>query len=74
MLKAKTFHGSSVEAFRIAEQYGIAGDKDEVLEWLDRAVRTKGSNDWFSLRHPAFDFMRSDPRYQELVRRAGLEQ
>jgi len=73
-LKAKTFHGSSVEAFRIAEQYGIAGDKDEVLEWLDRAVRTKGSNDWFSLRHPAFDFMRSDPRYQELVRRAGLEQ
>jgi len=73
-LKAGTFHGSSVEAFHIAEQYGFAGEREKALEWLNRGVRTKGSNDWFSLRHPALDFMRSDPRYHDLLRRVGLEQ
>jgi TolB-like protein/Tfp pilus assembly protein PilF len=73
-LKARTYHGYSAEAFHIAAQYGIAGEKDEALEWLGRAVRMNASNDWFCLRHPAFDFVRADPRYQDLLRRVGLEQ
>ena len=71
-LKAKAYHGYIVEVFLIAAQYGIAGDKEKALEWLNRAPRMKGSNDWFALRHPAFDFMRADPRYQDLLRRIGL--
>jgi len=71
-IKARTYHGYNVEAFFIAAQYGIAGDKEKALEWLTRAVRMKGSNDWFSLRSPAFDFMRADPRFQDLLRRLGL--
>jgi TolB-like protein/DNA-binding winged helix-turn-helix (wHTH) protein/Tfp pilus assembly protein PilF len=71
-LKARTYRGDNVDAFLIAAQYGIAGDKEKALEWLNRAVRMKGSSNWFKLRYPVFDFMRSDPRYQDLVRRIGL--
>jgi len=71
-LKERTFHGHSVEAFHIAIQYGTAGDKEKALEWLNRGVALQGSNDWFCLRNPTFDFMRADPRYRDLLRRAGL--
>ena len=71
-LKESTYHGHNIEALRIAEQYGIAGDKEKALEWLNRAVRMKGSNDWFSLRNPTFDFMRAEPQNRDLLRRVGL--
>ena len=71
-LKARTYRGDNVDAFLIAVQYGIAGDKERALEWLNRAVRMKGSTNWSKLRYPVFDFMRSDPRYQDLMRRIGL--
>ena len=71
-LKARTYRGDNVDAFLVAAQYGIAGDKEKALEWLNRAARMKGGANWFKLRYPVFDFMRSDPRCQDLVRRIGL--
>ena len=71
-LSARKYHGGDVDAFHIAIQYGTARDKEKALEWLHRAVSGKGSNDWFSLRDPAFDFLREDPRYRDLLRRVGL--
>jgi len=71
-LKERTYHGDDDEAYDIATRYGIAGDKEKVLEWLNRASG-KGAT-WFMLRTPAFDFMRADPRFQDLLRRIGLPQ
>ena len=51
-LKERTYRGDDDEVYAIATQYGIARDKDKVLEWLNRASG-RGAM-WFMLRNPAF--------------------
>jgi len=71
-LKERAYHGDDEEAYDIASQYAMAGDGEKALEWLHRASVTKHSGNWFALRTPAFDFIRGDPRYKDLMRRVGL--
>jgi TolB-like protein/DNA-binding winged helix-turn-helix (wHTH) protein/Tfp pilus assembly protein PilF len=50
------------------------GDKDQVLAWLEKAY-SQHSNVLTTLRvEPGYDILRSDPRFQELMRRVGLIQ
>ncbi len=59
----------------IAEVYCALGDREKVLECFER-----GYNDrdvllvMPALMPPWCDFLRSDPRYQEIMRKVGLEQ
>jgi TolB-like protein/DNA-binding winged helix-turn-helix (wHTH) protein/Tfp pilus assembly protein PilF len=58
-------HGSE-----IAVLYASLGDTDRAMEWLE-----KGYEERFNpgvLLRPGFDPLRSDPRFQDLVRRVGL--
>ena len=58
-------HGSE-----IAVIYAALGDTDQAMNWLE-----KGFEERFNpgvLLRPGFDPLRSDPRFQELVRRIGL--
>lgn len=49
------------------------GDKDRALVWLERAY-TQHSSLMATLKvEPAFDPLRSDPRFQDLMRRVGFE-
>jgi hypothetical protein len=49
------------------------GDHDRALEWLDRAYQQRDvqlvhlANHWF------FDPLHTDPRFEELLRKIGLE-
>jgi TolB-like protein/DNA-binding winged helix-turn-helix (wHTH) protein/Flp pilus assembly protein TadD len=57
-------------ASEIAVIYAALGDKDEAMTWLE-----KGYEERFNpgvLLRPGFDPLRSDPRFQSLVRRIGL--
>ncbi len=56
----------------VAELYIFAGDKDHVLEWLERAYEARDPNLLF-LRIPMYDLVRSDPRFQSLFRRLKIE-
>jgi hypothetical protein len=48
------------------------GNKDEALAWLEKAY-SQHSNVLTTLKvEPAFDPLRSDPRFQDLLRRVGL--
>jgi hypothetical protein len=50
--------------------YAALGDKIQAMTWLE-----KGNEERFNpsvLLRPDFDPLRSDPRFQELVRRIGL--
>jgi TolB-like protein/DNA-binding winged helix-turn-helix (wHTH) protein/Flp pilus assembly protein TadD len=54
----------------IAVIYVALGDKDQAMNWLE-----KGYEDRFNpgvLLRPGFDALRSDPRFENLVRRTGL--
>jgi len=58
-------HGSE-----IAVIYAALGDTDQAMNWLE-----KGFEERFNpgvLLRPGFDPLRSEPRFQELVRRIGL--
>jgi len=56
----------------IAWAYLGMGNKDQALVWLEKAY-AQHSNIMVSLKvEPAFDPLRSDPRFQDLMRRVGL--
>jgi hypothetical protein len=62
----------AVGVYEIALVYAGLGEKDLAFEWLERAYneRDKGL---ISLRvDPPLDPLRSDPRFQELVRRMNF--
>jgi eukaryotic-like serine/threonine-protein kinase len=56
----------------VAEVYASLGDKDEAIRWLERGYREH--DDFLALLKvwPAFDELRSDPRFQALVRRMNF--
>jgi TolB-like protein/DNA-binding winged helix-turn-helix (wHTH) protein/Flp pilus assembly protein TadD len=53
----------------VAEVYIALGDKDEAMRWLERGYKERDL--WLALLRvwPRFDPLRSDPRFQDLVRR-----
>jgi len=54
----------------IAVIYASLGDTDQAMNWLEKAYG-KRFNPSVLLR-PGFDLLRSDPRFENLVRRIGL--
>jgi TolB-like protein/tetratricopeptide (TPR) repeat protein len=68
-LKSRLAGGSPV-ASELAVVYTALGDKTQAMAWLE-----KGYEDRFNpgvLLRPAFDPLRSDPRFKALVQRIGL--
>ena len=61
-----------VPALNIALIHAGLGENDLAFEWLDRAFEERSS--WLvSLKvEPLFDSLRSDPRFNDLLRRINL--
>jgi hypothetical protein len=59
-------------ATRIAGAYARLGERDLAFEWLERAYAER-SRILMGLRERVeFDNLRSDPRFNDLLRRIGL--
>jgi TolB-like protein/tetratricopeptide (TPR) repeat protein len=70
--RAKT---EAVSPYAFALIYAGLGDKEKAFEWLDEATRKEAAGSNASLKvGPEWDGLRSDPRFAELLRRAGLPQ
>jgi TolB-like protein/Flp pilus assembly protein TadD len=70
-LKKRSTPGQSF-ASEIAAVYASLGDTDQAMSWLE-----KGHEERFNpgvLIRPGFDPLRSDPRFEDLVRRSGFPQ
>ena len=58
--------------FAVATFYAGLGDKDKALAWLERAFDEHGYSLLRLKVDPFFDSLRSDPRFQDLVRRMNF--
>ncbi len=63
---------SYVSPFSFALVYIGLGDKDRAFTWLEKEYEQRGNPVVFLKAEPLFDPLRSDPRFQDLLRRVGL--
>jgi len=71
VLAARYGKPGGVRAYGLAHFYAHAGDKEGVIEWLEKAYEERDRNMPY-IGSPVFDLVRSDSRFQDLVRRVGL--
>lgn len=63
-----------VSPYFIALVYVGLGDKDQALAWLEKAYQERHPYLILIKVEPVFDVLRSEPGFQDLVRRIGLPQ
>jgi len=63
-----------VSPWLVAIVYARLHDNEQAFVWLDKAYRDREHDLVFSNVWPMFDDLRSDPRFQALLRRIGLPQ
>jgi DNA-binding winged helix-turn-helix (wHTH) protein/Flp pilus assembly protein TadD len=61
-----------VRSFPFVVAYTALGDLDQVFAWLEKAQRERCDSLPCLKVMPLFDCLRSDPRYTDLMKRAGL--
>ena len=61
-----------VSSYEIASGHARMGDKDQVFVWLEKAFQERDSRIVALRVEPVFETFRSDPRFQDLIKRIGL--
>lgn len=61
-----------VTAARIALVYAALGDKDQAFGMLQKALDERSGALVYLKVEPRFEMLRTDPRYDALLRRIGL--
>jgi serine/threonine protein kinase/Tfp pilus assembly protein PilF len=56
----------------LADDYVRLGDKDRAMEWLEKGYLERASGIPYLKVEPLYDPLRSDPRFQDLLRRVGF--
>jgi hypothetical protein len=64
----------NIGPFEAAATYLYAGDADKAMPWLEKAVEARSFGVSFLVADPAFDSLRSDPRFIALLKKMGLPQ
>ena len=59
-------------SYVVATVYAALGENDKAFEWLERACQERDSTLAYSRLDPSLDNLRSDPRFENLLRRLGL--
>ncbi len=59
--------------YRQARLCVLLGDKEQAFEYLNKAIEKRHGQLGMLNVEPAFDLLRDDPRFDELVRRVGLK-
>jgi tetratricopeptide (TPR) repeat protein len=57
-----------INPYVIGTIYAALSDKDQTLEWLEKAIGERSSYLAFIKVEPKFDFLHADPRFDHLVR------
>jgi TolB-like protein/Tfp pilus assembly protein PilF len=62
----------SIPRFPFIWAYAGLGDKEQAFAWLEKAYQERRARMYLLNVDPLLDPLRSDPRFQDLVRRVGL--
>lgn len=66
-------HSKHIPPYYLAGMHADVGENEAALHWLETAY-TQKDPDLISVKvDPAFDSLRSDPRYQKLIQEIGLD-
>lgn len=68
----QTAEQSDNDPLQIARVYNALGDKDQAIEWLEKAYQRRSFGMFFLKVDPDFDNLRLDPRFTDLLRRMNL--
>ena len=72
-LQSERSHKTYISPEAVGELYLQGGEKDLALQWLEKAFEVRDPNMPY-LGLPEYDSLRSDPRFQDLLRRMNLPQ
>jgi TolB-like protein/Tfp pilus assembly protein PilF len=61
-----------IDGCMVASIYAGLGDKDHAFDWLNKAYEERSSSMVFLKVDPFFDGLRSDPRFQDFMRRMNF--
>jgi DNA-binding winged helix-turn-helix (wHTH) protein/TolB-like protein/Flp pilus assembly protein TadD len=61
-----------VSSYEIATIYVALGEKEQAFQWLEKSYGERCFHQIYLKVWPEFDSLRSDPRFQDLLRRIGL--
>lgn len=61
-----------VPPYAVASLYAALGDKDRAFEWLEKVYQERSSYVVFVNVDPILDGLRGDPRFDDLLRRIGM--
>jgi serine/threonine-protein kinase len=64
--------GANIDGWLLPGIHAALGDKDEAFRWLEAAVNEHNSFIPWMRADPCYAPLRSDPRFQALVRRMKL--
>lgn len=62
-----------VSPYYFALAYTATGDKDKAFEWLEKALSVREGRMTLIKTDPLLDDLHSDPRFNDLLKRVGLE-
>src|SRR6266849_9909583 len=71
---ARTSKSVIISPYYIAGIYGTLGERDQALEWLEKAYQVRDYQIGPIAIDPVFGSIRSDQRYTDLLSRMGLRQ
>jgi TolB-like protein len=70
--RARQAEDRGADPYGVAVLYGRAGETTRAFEWLDRAFESRSWSLLHVTMEPAFDALRDDPRYRQLLQRIGI--
>jgi len=63
---------AGIGRYEVALVYAGLGEKDEAFAWLEKSLEAHDKGLAYLKIDPCLDPLRSDPRFDRLVRRVGL--
>ncbi|MGI8639028.1 MAG: protein kinase domain-containing protein [Pyrinomonadaceae bacterium] len=70
----KDYEQGTASAVSVARSYARLGEKERAFEWLEKAFAARETELTYLKVDESFDNVKSDPRFQDLLRRIGLPQ